>query len=104
MGMRSALSRLSNAFRRSARFYEQRGTIRRKARGETAVLRVRGREEIVRLCNISQTGMMAETTMAPHIGERIEVVLDGHGRVGAMVRWYVDGRIGVKFDAPLPLR
>lgn len=63
---------------------------------QTAVLRIRGRNHVVRMVNLSSSGAMVNFSGVPHIGEELTLQLMGR-QVGGQVRWVRDGRIGVSF-------
>lgn len=69
---------------------------RHEPESQTAVLRIRGRNHVVRLANLSQSGAMVIFSGVPHIGEELTLQLMGR-QVGGQVRWVRDGRIGVSF-------
>ena len=60
-----------------------------------------GRTVWINLRNISATGFMAESPVAPPVGEKLRVLLPGSGPVLAEVRWSQDGRLGCRFERPL---
>jgi hypothetical protein len=63
----------------------------------TAVLGFRGRNHVVRLINLSDSGAMVIFPYVPHIGEKLRLQLLDRGQVTAQVRWARDGRVGVSF-------
>ncbi|WP_265569367.1 PilZ domain-containing protein [Sphingomicrobium nitratireducens] len=83
------------------RVFDQRIEVREETQSQTAVLTIRGKSHVVRLCNISPSGAMVAYRGVPHIGEQITLQLLDHGEQVAYVRWVRDGRIGVNFAAPL---
>lgn len=62
---------------------------------DRATLTFRRKTVLVKVVNISEGGLMVETTILPHIGECIEVEFDGFDPLPATVRWVRDGRIGL---------
>ena len=56
-----------------------------------------------RVLNISETGFMAETDGEFEIGSRIWLMLPGHGRSNAVVKWIAGDKIGAEFAAPQTL-
>jgi hypothetical protein len=85
------------------RVFDQRDEPRFELDGElqTAVLEHGGRNNVVRVGNISNSGAMVIYADVPHIGESVTLQLLDHGAVTGQVRWVRDGRIGINFDAPL---
>jgi hypothetical protein len=82
------------------RMFDGRGEERRPA-SETAVLSHQGRNHVVRIVNISGSGAMVIFPDVPHIGELVTLQLLDRGHVPAQVQWVRDGRIGVRFTAPI---
>ncbi len=87
--------------RTEQRSIEERGEPRHPAVSGTAVLEYRGRKNVVRLINVSQSGAMVIFPHTPNIGEPVAVHLLDRGLVAAQVIWVKDGRIGLSFAAPL---
>lgn len=56
-----------------------------------------GTETTVRVRNISEGGLMAETPVLFAVGDEITAELRGVGSVPGKVVWIRDGRIGVAF-------
>lgn len=54
-----------------------------------------------RLLNISEQGFMAETLAEIAPGVRVWLLLPGHERANALVRWAHDGRFGAEFAVPI---
>jgi diguanylate cyclase (GGDEF)-like protein len=69
----------------------------------SAPFRRGGRDGTVRVRNISATGVMIEAVDGLATGERIAIELSGELR-DAEVRWVREGRAGLQFDQPLPVR
>ena len=63
----------------------------------TGVLDFRGRNHVVRLINVSNSGAMVIFPYVPHIGEKLRLQLLDRGHVTAQVRWVRDGRLGLSF-------
>ena len=82
------------------RSVDERLEVRVPATSGTAVLGFRGRNHVVRLSNVSESGAMVIFPHVPHIGEQLSLQLLGRGQVKAQVRWVKDGRIGLSFTAP----
>jgi hypothetical protein len=68
---------------------------------QTAVLGRDGRNHVVRVGNISNSGAMVVYSDVPNIGEEVTLQLLDHGAVAGHVRWVRDGRVGINFVAPL---
>ena len=63
-----------------------------------ATLMIDGRKCPARLRNISEYGAMIEVDNAVPDDARIELVLADGERLAARVRWYHEGRLGMRFD------
>jgi hypothetical protein len=85
------------------RIFDQRDEPRFDVDGDfqTAVLSLRGKNHVVRVGNVSNSGAMVVLADEPRIGEEVTLQLLDHGAVAGHVRWVRDGRIGVNFIAPL---
>ena len=81
--------------RQLRRLFDQRGEPRVDASSSTAVLAFRGRNHVVRVCNLSESGAMISFPEIPNIGETISLQLMERGTVKAEVKWVRDGRIGL---------
>lgn len=57
----------------------------------------------VRVCDVSQSGFMAECSEAVAIGSRVSLDVPGIGPVHAQVRWQIGGRMGGMFLDPISL-
>lgn len=66
----------------------------------TAVMDFRGRNHVIRLINVSDSGAMVIFPYVPHIGERLTLQLLDRGQISAQVMWVKDGRIGLSFMTP----
>jgi hypothetical protein len=86
--------------RSQQRSIDERLEDRLPAASSTAVLDFRGRNHVVRLINLSDSGAMVIFPYVPHIGEKLRLQLLGRGHVSAQVRWVKDGRLGLSFVAP----
>lgn len=75
---------------------EQRSDIVRVAGLYVADLK---RQAFVR--NLSRSGLMLETSLAPPVGEAVTVKMDGLAPVSGQVRWRRGGIAGIEFDQPL---
>ena len=83
------------------RVFDQRGEPRETAESSTAVLSHRGRNHVVRILNLSNSGAMIIFPVMPHIGEAVTLQLLDWGPVEGHVRWARDGKIGVNFASTL---
>lgn len=85
------------------RMFDQREEPRFDVEGElqTAVLTRRGQNHVVRVGNISTSGVMVVYAGVPNIGESVTLQLLDHGAVAGQVRWVRDGRVGINFVVPL---
>jgi hypothetical protein len=86
--------------RSERRTVDERAEDRLPAESSTAVMDFRGRNHVVRLINLSDSGAMVIFPYVPHIGERLKLQLLDRGQVTAQVMWVKDGRIGLSFTAP----
>jgi hypothetical protein len=86
--------------RSQRRTVDERAEDRLPAESSTAVMDFRGRNHVVRLINLSDSGAMVIFPYVPHIGERLKLQLLDRGQVTAQVMWVKDGRIGLSFAAP----
>ncbi len=87
--------------RQVRRLFDERSEPRVDASSSTAVLAYRGRNHVVRVCNLSESGAMISFPDVPNIGETMSLQLMDRGTVKAQVRWVRDGRIGLAFAASL---
>ena len=62
---------------------------------DRAVILFRRKKQLVRVVNISSSGMMIESEILPHIGENVGVQFEGFERLQGVVRWVKKGRIGI---------
>jgi hypothetical protein len=62
---------------------------------ERATITFRRKKSLVKVVNVSPSGVMIESTILPRIGEEITIELDELGKVEGVVRWVKQGRIGV---------
>ena len=83
------------------RVFDQRDEPRDDASSQTAMLSARARRDKVPLVNLSSSGAMVVFSDMLHIGEEVTLELIGHGEVAGHVRWIRDGRVGIRFAAPL---
>lgn len=83
------------------RAVDQRFEARYSGLVDDAVLGARGREQLIRVVNISREGAMVTPALALRIGEPVTLRLAGDVRVEAAIRWIRDGRMGMNFPVPL---
>jgi len=83
------------------RMFDERSEGRIGTESQTAVLSLRGRNNIVSLVNLSRSGVMLRFTGEAHIGESVSLQLLDRGTIEGQVRWLRDGRMGVYFARPL---
>jgi len=82
------------------RTVDEREEERLPAESFTAVMDFRGRNHVIRLINLSDSGAMVIFPHVPNIGERLSLQLLDRGQVTAQVMWVKDGRIGLSFITP----
>ena len=83
------------------RVVDQRFEARHSGLVDDAVLGARGREQLVRVVNVSREGAMVAPALGLRIGEPVTLRLAGDIRVAGSIRWIRDGRMGINFDVPL---
>ena len=83
------------------RVFDERGEPREPAPSEAAVLGHRGRNHVVKVVNLSNSGAMVIFPVLPHIGEAVTLQLLDWGQVHGYILWARDGKIGINFAAPL---
>ena len=83
------------------RVFDERGEPREPFASQTAVLKHRGRNHVVKILNLSNSGAMVIFPVLPHIGEAVTLQLLDWGQVHGNVRWVRDGKIGINFAAAL---
>lgn len=74
---------------------DQRAEQRFRGRIERAILVFRGKQTLVRVMNLSVSGLMIEAEIKPEIGEVVGLEIEGFERLRAVVRWVRAGRIGL---------
>ena len=62
---------------------------------ERATLVFRRKKLLVKVVNVSESGLMVEAGIEPRIGERMQVEFDGFEPLHAKVCWVREGRIGL---------
>ena len=83
------------------RVFDERGEPREDFASQTAVLGLRGRNHVVRVLNLSNSGAMVICPVLPHIGEAMTLQLLDWGQVMGHICWVRDGKIGINFATPL---
>jgi len=73
----------------------QRQEIRFDGVVKRAAIIFRRRKLLVRVVNISGSGVMIESGIVPRIGEVIGLEFEGFDRLEAVVRWVKKGRVGL---------
>ena len=62
---------------------------------DRAMLVFRRKKLLVRVVNVSSSGIMIEADIMPRIGEKVAVEFEGFDRLEGVVRWIRGGRIGL---------
>ena len=62
---------------------------------DRAILVFRRKKLLVRVVNVSSSGIMIEADIMPRIGEEMTVEFEGFERLQGIVRWIRAGRIGL---------
>ena len=62
---------------------------------DRASLRFRGKTLLAKVVNISESGLMIETSILPRIGEQVAIEFEGFEPLAGTVRWVRDGRLGL---------
>ena len=62
---------------------------------DRALIVFRRKKMLVRVVNVSSSGIMIEADVMPRIGETIRVEFEGFDRLEGVVRWVKQGRIGL---------
>ena len=73
----------------------------RTGASQTAVMSLRGANHVVRVSNLSRSGVNISFSGTIADGERVTIQLLDHGLVGGQVRWTRENRVGIQFDTPL---
>jgi hypothetical protein len=63
---------------------------------DRALIVFRRKKLLVRVVNVSSSGLMIEGEIAPWIGEQVGVEIEASGRLSGTVRWVKHGRIGIE--------
>ena len=71
---------------------------------DRATLVFRRKKSLVRVVNVSPSGVMIESNIIPRIGETVGLEFEDFDRLEAVVRWVKQGRIGLDVgDAAIDL-
>jgi hypothetical protein len=62
---------------------------------DRATLVFRRKKVLVKVVNISESGMMVEASIVPRIGEGLSIEFEGFEPLRGVVRWIRKGRIGL---------
>jgi len=62
---------------------------------ERATIVFRRKKTLVKVVNVSESGMMVESSIEPRIGERVSVEFDGFEPLQGTICWVREGRIGL---------
>jgi hypothetical protein len=62
---------------------------------DRAMLLFRRKKLLVRVVNVSSSGIMIEADLMPRIGEAVGIEFEGFERLQGVVRWVKQGRIGL---------
>lgn len=62
---------------------------------DRAMIVFRRKKLLVRVVNVSSSGIMIEADIVPRIGESVAVDFEGFDRIQGVVRWIKAGRIGL---------
>jgi hypothetical protein len=62
---------------------------------DRATLVFRRKKMLVKVVNISGSGVMIESSLMPRIGEKVGLEFEDFDRLEAVVRWVKQGRIGL---------
>lgn len=62
---------------------------------ERATIVFRRKKSLVRVVNVSPSGVMIESGIMPRIGEKVSLEFEGFDRLEGVVRWVKQGRIGL---------
>ena len=84
-----------NIAREERRRTNQRREDRFQGAVERATIVFRRKKSLVRVVNISGSGVMIESGIMPRIGEAIGLEFEGFDRLEGIVRWIRQGRIGL---------
>ena len=62
---------------------------------DRATVMFRRKKVLVKVVNVSESGLMVEASIEPRIGEQLTLEFDGFEPLRAVVRWVRDGRLGL---------
>ena len=81
--------------RQEQRVSDQRREDRFRGVIDRATLIFRRKRMLVRVANVSSSGMMIDTHLIPQIGETVEIIFEGQPALEGVVRWVKKGRLGL---------
>ena len=79
------------------RLFDQRSEPRFECEAGSGLLSFRGKDHLVQLVNLSDSGAMILFGLIPNIGETLVFRTSGKPPARAQVRWVRDGKIGLTF-------
>jgi hypothetical protein len=85
----------SDRIRDDRRVEAQRKDKRLREVVERATIFYGGKRSMVRVINVSASGLTVESAVGPGVGEALTIALDGREPVEGVVRWVRRGRIGI---------
>lgn len=62
---------------------------------DRATIMFRRKKALVKVVNVSESGLMIEAAIEPRIGEKLAVEFEGFEPLHGVVRWVREGRIGL---------
>lgn len=81
--------------RQEQRLSDQRREDRFRGIVDRATIVFRRKQSLVRVVNISTSGVMIDSNLMPRIGEAVGIIFDGEAPLEGVVRWIKQGRIGL---------
>ncbi len=81
--------------RQEQRLADQRREERFRGVRDHATIVFRRKQSLVRVINISTSGIMIDSGLTPRIGETVSIVFNGQEPLEGIVRWIKQGRIGL---------
>ena len=81
--------------RQEQRQSDQRREDRFRGVVDRATIVFRRKQMLVRVVNVSSSGMMIDANLNPRIGETVEVIFDDQPPIEGVVRWIKQGRVGL---------
>ena len=65
---------------------------------DRATIVFRRKKSLVKVVNVSPSGIMIESSIMPRIGESVGVEFEGFDRVEGIVCWIRQGRVGIELE------